>query len=86
MPDYKDIVNESCFCKTINKKHSFDCNILNNNRPVSNLAFLSNVIKMAVALHLTKCLVNNYLNESLQSTYTSGHSTETALVPVKIIL
>ena len=37
----------------------------------------------AVAFHLNKYLINYILNESLQSAYTSGHSTETALVRVK---
>ena len=60
-----------------------DCNILNNYRPVSNLTFLSKVIEKAVAFHLNKYLINKNLNESLQSAYKSGHSTETALVRVK---
>ena len=54
-----------------------DCNILNN------LTFLSKVIEKAVAFHLNKYLINNILNESLQSAYKSRHSTETALVRVK---
>ena len=60
-----------------------DCNILNNYRPVSNLTFLSKVIENAVSFHLTKYLINNNLNESLQSANKSGHSTETTLVRVK---
>jgi len=60
-----------------------DCNILNKYRPVSNLTFLSKVIEKAVAFHLNKYLINNNLNESLQSAYKTGHSTETALVRVK---
>ena len=58
-------------------------NILNNYRPVSNLTFLSKVIKRAVAFHPNKYLINNNLNESLQPVYKSGHSTETAVVRVK---
>ena len=50
-----------------------DCNILNNYRPVYNLTFF----------HLNKYSINNNLNESLQSDYKSGHSTETPLVRVK---
>ena len=53
-------------------------NILNNYIPVSksNLTFLSKVIEKAVAFHLNKYLINNNLNESLQSAaYKSGHST-----------
>jgi len=55
-----------------------DCNILKNYRQ-----FLSKVIEKAVAFQLNKDIVNNDLNESLQSLYKSGHSTETALVRVK---
>ena len=57
-----------------------DCNNLINYRPVSNLTFSSKVIEKTVALHLNKYLINNNLNESLQSVYKSGHSTETAFV------
>ena len=60
-----------------------DCNILNNYRPVSNLIFLSKVIEKAVAFHLNEYLINNNLNESLQSASKSAHITETALVRVK---
>ena len=60
-----------------------DCNILNNCRPVSNLTFLSKVIEKAVVFHLNKYLINNNLNESLQSAYKSRHSTEITLVRVK---
>jgi len=56
-------------------------NILNNYRPISNLTFLSKVIKSVI--HLNKYLINNNPNESLQSAYKSCHSTETALVRVK---
>ena len=60
-----------------------DCNILNNYRPVSNLAFIPKVIERAVAFHLNKYLINDYLNESLETVHKSANSTETALVRVK---
>jgi len=60
-----------------------DCNILNNYRPVSNLTILCKVIERADAFNLNKYLINNSLNESLQSTYKRGHSTEIDLVRVK---
>jgi len=60
-----------------------DCNILNNYRPVSNLTFLFKVIEKAIAFHLNKYLINNNLNESLQSANKGGNNTETALVRVK---
>ena len=53
--------------KRLIKKHTMDCNILSNYRPVLNFTFVSNVIQRAVALHLNKCLINNSLNESLKS-------------------
>jgi len=74
---------KAALVKPLIKKHTMDCNILNNYRPVSNLTILSNVIEKAVAFHLNKYLINNNLNKSLQSAYNSGHSTETALVQVK---
>ena len=74
---------KAALVKPLIKNHTLDCNILNNYRPVSNLTFLSKVIEKAVAFHLNKYLINNNLNESLQSAYKSGHSTETALVRVK---
>jgi len=45
--------------------------------------FKSKVIERAVAFHLNKYLINNNLNELLQSAYKSDHSTETTLVRVK---
>jgi len=74
---------KAALVKPLIKNHTMDCNILNNYRPVSNLTFLSKVIEKAVVFHLNKYLINNNLNESLQSAYKSGHSTETALVRVK---
>ena len=71
---------KAALVKPLIKKNTMDCNILNNYRPVSNLTFVSKVIEKAVAFHLNKYLINNNLNESLQSAYKSGHSTETALV------
>jgi len=70
-------------CKTINNHHSMDCNILKKYRPVSNLTFLSEVIEKAVAFHLKEYLMNNSLNETLESAYKRDHSTEIALVLVK---
>ena len=65
------------------KQNTMDCNSLNKYRPVSNLTILFKVIEREIAFHLNKYLINNNLNESLQSAYKSGHSTETALVRVK---
>jgi len=56
---------KATFVKPLIKRHTMDCNILNNYRPVSNLRCLSKVIEKAVAFHLNKYLINNNLNESL---------------------
>ena len=77
---------KAALVKPLIKQHTMDCNILNNYIPVSNLTCLSKVIEKAVAFHLKKYLINNNLNESLQSAYKSDHSTETALVRVKSII
>ena len=74
---------KAALVKPLMKNHTMDCNILNNYRPVSKLTFLSKVIEKAVVFHLNKYLINNNLNESLQSAYKSGHSTEAALVREK---
>jgi hypothetical protein len=72
---------KAALVKPLIKNHTMDCNILK--RPVSNLTFVSKDIENAVALHLSKYLINNNLNQSLQSAYKSGHCTETALIRVK---
>ena len=54
-----------------------DCNILSNYRPVSNLTFVSEIIEITVTFQLNKYLINNNLNESLQSGYESGQNTVT---------
>ena len=63
-----------------------DCNIQSHDRSVSNLTFLSKVIKREIAFNLNTYLIINNINESLQSAYKSGHSIETALIRVKMIL
>ena len=65
---------KAALVKPLIKKHTMDCNILNNYRPVSNLTFLSKVIEKSVAFHLNKYLITNNLSESLQFAHKSGHS------------
>ena len=60
-----------------------DCNVLKNDRPVSNLSYLSKITERAVAVRLNKYLLDSNLIESRQSAYRTGHSTETALIRVK---
>ena len=56
-----------------------DSQILQNYRPISNLPFMSNILKRAVADQLTVHLSQNSLFEKFQSGFRSCHSTETAL-------
>ena len=57
--------------------------ILKNYCPVNNLSFVSKVLEGVVAQRLTSYMTDNNLPEYLQSAYTPGHSTETALVKVQ---
>ena len=74
---------KAALVKPLIKENTMDCNILNNYIPVSNLTFLYTVIERGIAVHLNKYLINNNINESLQSAYKSDHSTETTLVRMK---
>jgi len=57
--------------------------ILNNYRSVSNPTFVFKVIERTFAFYLNKYLINNNLNESLQSAPKRCQSIETGLVVVK---
>ena len=65
------------------KKDDLDPEVLKNNRPVSNLSFLSKVLERVVAARLTNYMTFNQLHEPMQSAYRACHSTETALVRVQ---
>ena len=64
------------------KKSNSDQDDAKNNRPISNLTFISNVIERIVANQSKKHLVDSNAMPLLQSAYRSGHSTETALIEV----
>ena len=64
------------------KNSTLDCNALKNYRLVSNLAYISNIVKKIVAACLQKHIQDNKLYEPMQSAYRPDHSTETALVRV----
>ena len=74
---------KAALLKPLIKKPNLDCNILSNYRPVSNLSFLCKIIERAVASQLSKYLLVNNLNETQQSAFKCGHSTETVLLRVK---
>ena len=65
------------------KKSTLNPDILKNYRPVSNLSYISKLLKRMVAKRLTDYMTENNLHEHLQSAYKPGHSTETALVNVQ---
>ena len=64
------------------KKHNLDCDMLQNYRPISNLAFLSKVIEKAVHEQLTEYLTINKLHAENQSGYRKYHSCETATIKI----
>ena len=55
---------------------------LGNNRPISNLSFLSNTLERIVASQIDEYLHDNGLYAKIQSAYGKYHSTETALIRV----
>jgi hypothetical protein len=65
------------------KKLGLDPSIFNHFRPVSNIEFLSKVMEKAAAHQLTDYMRINHLFEDLQSSYKTGHSTETALIRIQ---
>ena len=72
-PDYKyseQVINSVCFPRFIKaarvkplNHNVIDSDIQKYYRPVTNLTFVTEVIEMAVAFHLSICLINNNLNE-----------------------
>ena len=93
-PHIKDIVNTSVisgrFTRNIKqallrpllKKRGLDL-ILNNYRPVSNLAYISKIIERVVCDQLTSYIADSDKIEKLQWAYKQGHSMETAMLKVK---
>ena len=65
------------------KKDSLDTDILQNNRPVSNLSFVLKILEKVVSKRLHTHEVEHGLDEPFQSAYRTGHSTETAILRVQ---
>ena len=65
------------------KKAGIDC-IFKNYRLVSNLSFLSKLIERAVCNQITQYTGTTRMAEKFQSAYRASHSTETALIKVKM--
>lgn len=68
--------------KPLIKKQSLDKEVLKNYRPISNLAYVSKVIEMAVCKQLKEYLNENNLMENFQSAYRVHHGVETAVLRV----
>ena len=65
------------------KKESLDFEEYSNFRPISNLTFVSKIIERAVGVQVRNHVIDNDLDELLQSAYKRLHSTETALLKVQ---
>ena len=65
------------------KKASIPVEDLKNYHPVSGLNFISKLVKCVVAKQLVDHIHRHGLDNSYQSAYKSGHSTETALLSIK---
>ena len=64
------------------KKANLDL-IHSNYMPISNLSFLSKLIKWAMCQQLGDCIPTTDMSEKLQLAYKVAHSTETVLIKVK---
>ena len=64
------------------KKSGLDTN-LKNYKPISNLPFISKLIKHIVVNQLQNHLSCHHLKEPFQSAYRQYHSTETALIKIR---
>ena len=94
LPSLTDLFNSSlasgifpqCFKSAlvtpILKKRCLDHNDLNNYRPVSNLCFIAKILVKLVLYKVSSYLNSHNLNNTFQSAYRPGHSTETALLKV----
>ena len=69
--------------KPLIKKPSLDPENLRNYRPISNLSFLSKILKKIVAKRLSDYMTVHHLQEKMQSAYKTGHSTESALLRIQ---
>ena len=65
------------------KNPSLPVDDLKNYRPVSGLSFISKLVERVVAKQLRDHLHAHGLENSYQSAYKAGHSTETALLLIK---
>ena len=65
------------------KKATLPANDFKNYRPVSGLSFMSKLVESVVAKQLPEHIHVHRLDNTYQSAYKTGHSTETALLSIK---
>ena len=65
------------------KKCDLDPEILSNDRPISNLSFISKLLEKYVASQIRQYMDSNDLFDVFQSAYRPAHSCETALVRIQ---
>ena len=94
LPSLTDLFNSSlasgifpqCFKSAlvtpILKKRCLDHNDLNNYRPVSNLCLIAKILEKLVLSQVSSYLNSHNLQNTCQSAYHSGHSTEAAFLKV----
>ena len=73
---------KSALVTPILKKICLYHNDLNNDRPVSNLRFIAKILEKLIFSQVSSFLNSHNLNNTCQSAYRPGHSTETALLKV----
>ena len=64
---------KTAIVKPLSKQRSLDMNIFENNRPVSNLSFICNILDEVVLQQLVDYLYHNNLLNASQAAYRLSH-------------
>ena len=70
---------KTAFIRPSLKKQNVDSDVLGNYRPISNLSYISKIIKKCVDMQIVKYIDENNLFATYQSGYQKMHSCETAV-------
>ena len=76
---FPDRCRQAIICPFL-KKSNLNQEELKNNRPVSNIYFLTKVIEKRVVVRIEEHLFNNALHDTFQFAYIHCHSTKTAVL------